>query len=181
MTDFIDRLQEANDRDTRVRAALRRSLTFDPGTYYAAFPHVERWLGQDASPWRRRVHYLVAGLWAMHWKEGRPGPAVPMGEAMARYARQHHSYEQLDNGDSSTERRFITLLDADAEQLPHRLRQTVALLKDEHLDFGALLGDLLRWSAPHRPTQLKWAREFYRSFRPDAATDTPTTTQEETA
>ncbi len=36
---------------------------------------------------------------------------------------------------TSTERRFITLLDADPDQLPNRLRQMVALLKDYNLDF----------------------------------------------
>jgi CRISPR system Cascade subunit CasB len=181
MSTFIDWLERANERNTRVRAVLRRSLAFDPGAHPAAYPYVEPFLSDDDSGWRRQVHYLVAALWAMHWKAGRSEPVLPMGEAMARYAMQRHTREQLDKGDSSTERRFVALLDADAQQLPHRLRQVIALLKDEAIDFNALLTDLLRWHVSHKPAQQIWAREFYRALRPITSTDNPTTIQEETA
>ena len=100
---------------------------------------------------------------------------------MARYATQRHSREQIEKGDSSTERRFVALLDADAEQLPHRLRQAIALLKDETIDFGVLLNDLLYWHAQRKPSQLKWARDFYRTLKPDNSDDNPTADQEGTA
>lgn len=182
MSGFIEWLARANERDTRVRAVLRRSLTFDPGAHPPAYPYVEPFLADDDSPWRRQVHYLVAALWAVHWREGRPMPALTVAQAFARYALQHHDREQLDKGNSSTERRFVALLDADAEQLPQRLRQATALLKDETLDFAALLADLRYWQAHHKLTQQKWAREYYRALRPnaDATTDT-TTAGEETA
>lgn len=175
MSSFIDWLISANERDTRVRAVLRRSLAFEPGTYPPAYPYVESFLQDDDFGWRRTVHYLVAAVWAMHWKAGRSDPALPIGQAMARHATQHHSREQLDRGDSSTERRFVALLDADAEQLPHRLRQAIALLKDETIDFDVLLNDLLYWHAQHKPKQLMWARDFYRTLKPATSDYDPTT------
>src|SRR5574337_42847 len=135
MNAFLNWLENLNERDTRVRAVLRRSLAFAPGAFPAAFPYVEPFLKDDAPHWRRQAHYLVAALWAVHWKEGRPGSALPIGEAAACHALTQHTREQLAKGTSSTERRFIALLDADPEQLPHRLRQMVALLKEQPLDF----------------------------------------------
>lgn len=171
MTTFIDWLQSCSERDTRVRAVLRRSLAFDPGIHAPAYPYVERFLPDAASAWRRNTHYLVAALWALHWREDRSGPPLGIGRAVADHARKHHA--QLDKGDSSTERRFVALLDADAEQLPHRLRQMVALLKDETLDFETLLRDLLRWNEAHKPAQQQWARDFYRALGPETTADNP--------
>lgn len=181
MSAFIDWLERINERDSRARAVLRRSLAFDPGAHPPAYPYVERFLADDDSSWRRQVHYLVAALWAMHWKDGRAGPALTLAQAFARHALQHHDRDQLDKGGSSTERRFVALLDSDPEQLPHRLRQAVALLKDETIDFDPLLTDLLYWQASRKPTQQKWAREYYREPRPDADTANEATTKEETA
>lgn len=181
MTAFIDWLHSCSERDTRVRAVLRRSLAFEPGTYAPAYPYVEPFLRDSASAWRRSAHYLVAALWALHWREDRSGPALPVGRAIAQYARQHHLREQLERGDSSTERRFVALLDADAEQMPHRLRQMVALLKDETLDFDTLLRDLLRWNEPHKPAQQQWARDFYRTLDAEAPADTAAHTASDTA
>lgn len=170
MSAFLDWLESLNERDTRVRAVLRRSLTFAPGAYPAAFPYVEPFLKEDAANWRREVHYLVAALWAMHWKEGRPSPALPVGRAAAMY--------QLKSGSASTERRFIALLDADSEQLPHRLRQMIALLKEETIDFDALLDDLLRWQDERKRTQNAWARDFYRALNRETDPEQETETEQ---
>ncbi len=59
----------------------------------------------------------------------------------------------------------INLLDADRDQLPHRLRQMIALLKDYDLDFEALLTGLLSWEDDRKRTQNQWARDFYRNTR----------------
>lgn len=159
MSAYLEWLEDLNKRDSRVRAVLRRSLAFDPGTFPAAFPYVERFLKDDDSTWRRQVHYLVAALWASHWKAERSGSKQPIGTAAALH--------QLASQSASTERRFIALLDADADALPYRLRQIVALLKDQSIDFDALLKDLLRWSSPGKHTQNLWARQFYRLLKKD--------------
>jgi len=98
--------------------------------------------------------YLVAGLWAQHWRVGRRGPELTIGKACATY--------QSASGSTSTERRFISLLDADADQLPYRLRQMIALLKEQAIDFDDLLKGLLYWNDDRKRTQNAWARDFYR-------------------
>jgi CRISPR system Cascade subunit CasB len=155
MTGFIEWLEDLNKKDTKVRAVLRRSLAFDPGTFTLAYPYVEPFVKAEDNSWRRKMLYLVAGLWAAHWREGRTGVPMPIGKASATY--------QVVSGSTSIERRFITLLDADPDQLPHRLRQMMALLKDQVIDFEELLKGLLYWNDDRKRTQNTWARDFYRS------------------
>lgn len=155
MNGFIKWLEGMNDKDTKARAVLRRSLAFEPGGYVPAFPYVEPFVKGEGNSFRREMFYLVAGLWASHWREGRNGPPLGIGEACAAY--------QAASKSTSTERRFINLLDADSDQLPHRLRQMTALLKDQALDFEALLQGLCYWNDEQKRTQNAWARDFYRN------------------
>jgi len=171
MSGFIEWLEGLNEKDTRVRAVLRRSLAFDPGQYVPAYPYVEPFMKDEGNSWRREVHYLVAGLWAAHWREDRAGERMPLGKACAAY--------QMASGSTSTERRFIALLDADRDQLPHRLRQMIALLKDQPISFDALLTGLLYWNDDQKRTQNTWARDFYRNM--SQKTETEPTSQEEKA
>lgn len=156
MSGFVAWLQKLNTGDTKVRAVLRRSLAFDPGSYIPAYPYVEPFIKDEANPWRRQVYYLVAGLWAVHWREGPPGHPVSLAKACAAYQRA--------TGSASTEARFINMLDADSTQLPHRLRQMISLLKDQDIDFDALLTGLLNWDDDLKRTQYAWAREYYRNL-----------------
>jgi CRISPR system Cascade subunit CasB len=157
MSRFIDVLEARGEKDTKLRATLRRSLSFAPGVYVPAYPYVESFVKDAGLPWRREAHYLVAGLWAAHWREGLRGEVLSVGEACA-------AHQKNVAGSTSTERRFINLLDADTDQLPHRLRQMIALLKDQPIDFDALLNGLLYWNDDEKPTQKAWARDYYRSI-----------------
>jgi CRISPR system Cascade subunit CasB len=157
MNGFIEWLERLNEKDTKVRAVLRRSLAFDPGKFTPAYPYVEPFLKDEESYWRRNVCYLVAGLWANHWRVGRAGVPMTLGNACASY--------QLASGSTSTERRFINLLDADTDQLPHRLRQMLALLNEQSIDFGDLLNKLFYWNDDQKRTQNNWARDFYRNLK----------------
>lgn len=169
MSGFIAWLEKLNESDGKARAVLRRSLAFDPGQHIPAFPYVEPFLKGEESGWRRDMHYLVAALWAAHWREGRTGAALPLARACAAH--------QLKSGSASTERRFISLLDADREQLPHRLRQMVVLLGEQPVDFEALLNDLLGWNRDDKRTQNAWARDFYRALAPASETQLETLTE----
>lgn len=156
MSAFIEWLENLNEKDTKVRAVLRKSLAFDPGKHVPAYPYVEPFLKDEDNSWRRRTYYLVAGIWAAHWLKDRSGKAMPIGKACAVH--------QIASGSTSTEQRFITLLDADADQLPHRLRQMAALLKEQAIDFDSLLTGLLYWNDDQKRTQNAWARDFYRNL-----------------
>jgi CRISPR system Cascade subunit CasB len=155
MRGLIARLEQLNEDDRKVRAVLQRSLAFDLGTYVPAYSYVEPFVAKEDSTRSREILYLVAGLWAAHWKAGRGGQRITIASACALYARQ--------TGSLSIERRFIALLDADEAQLPHRLRQMIALLKEYPLDFERLLNDLLYWNSAEKHVQNRWAREFYQS------------------
>lgn len=169
MSGLIAWLEQLNETDSKARAVLRRSLAFDPGQHIPVFPYVEPFLKGEESGWRRDMHYLVAALWAAHWREGRTGAALPLARACAAH--------QIKSGSASTERRFISLLDADREQLPHRLRQMVALLGEQPIDFEALLHDLLQWNRDDKGTQNSWARNFYRTLTPASQTQPDTATE----
>ena len=172
MSGFIEWLEDLNKKNTKVRAVLRRSLAFDPGTYVSAYPYVESFVKDENNTWRRDIHYLVAGLWAAHWREGRHREPMLFGKACQKlYCEKEKS--------PSIERRFITLLDSDHGQLPHRLRQMLALLKEYPIDFGALLTSLLYWNDNLKRTQTAWAREFYRNTQEEM--EKKPTTQEEQA
>jgi len=167
MSGFVEWLEGLNEKDTKVRAVLRRSLAFDPGMFVPAYPYVEPFMKGGDSFWRREVHYLVAGLWAVHWRKERLGQPMSVGKACAAY--------QAASGSASTERRFIALLDADANQLPHRLRQMLSLLKELSIDFEELLKGVLFWNDDQKRTQKAWARDFYRNmeFENEMTTHTP--------
>ena len=80
MSGFIEWLEGLNEKDTRVRAVLRRSLAFEPGQFVPAYPYVEPFVKDEGSSWRREVHYLTGGLWAAHWREGRTGEPMSLGK-----------------------------------------------------------------------------------------------------
>jgi len=178
MSGFIAWLEDMNERDTRVRALLRRSLAFDPGAHIPVYPYVEPFLKGVAEGWRRQMHYLVAGLWAAHWREGQPISKIKLAVAIGQHdlARRKSLGEVEHRKPSSTEKRFINLIDADEEQLPHRLRQMVALLNDQPIDFQALLSDLLYWNSDDKRAQNAWARGYYRTLNPIESPDAETET-----
>lgn len=179
MSGFIEWLESLNKKDTRVRAVLRRSLAFDPGQYVPAYPYVEPFVKDNDNSWRRKMLYLVAGLWAAQWQEGQTGQRLSLGKACAVFDTEKRKTMSKDDRQklTSTEKRFVTLLDSDRDQLPHRLRQMIALLKEQPIDFDVLLTGLLYWNNDQKRTQNAWARDFYRNM--DQEIETELTTQEE--
>ncbi len=166
MSGFIEWLEGLNEKDSKARAELRRSLAFDPGTFIRAFPYVEPFVKDKDNSWRREMHYLVAGLWAAHWRESQGGQPMPFGKACAVFdseKRKKMSLEDL-RKTTSWETRLVTLVEAECVQLPHRLRQMVALLKEQAIDFNALLTGLLYWNDDQKCTQNAWARDFYKNM-----------------
>jgi len=162
MSTFIESLEQMTARDSKVRAVLKRSLAFDPGTHPPAFPFVEYRVQDEEGNWNRQMYYLVAGLWAMHWREGQGAPMTLAQAAAIIDRKQRKNASPADKGkNTAIERRFIALLDADETQLPHRLRQMISLLKDHAIEFDDLLKDLRSWNHPARFVQIKWAKQFY--------------------
>ncbi|HCW95242.1 type I-E CRISPR-associated protein Cse2/CasB [Pseudomonas sp. S5(2021)] len=155
---FIAHLLALKERDRGALAALRHSLSFEPGAYPKAFPYVERFAGnavheRDA---RRLALYAVAGLFARHPEQAPQSLASALGELQHRRA------------STSIEGRFIALLGADAENIVDYLRQVIGLLAADSIgcDYAQLLKDLSQWMNPATdPSRLRqrWARDYYRA------------------
>ncbi|WP_140724745.1 MULTISPECIES: type I-E CRISPR-associated protein Cse2/CasB [Gammaproteobacteria] len=164
---FIEHLSALRERDTGAMAALRHSLTFDPGAYPRAFPYVERFVGADrpaTDAWRVAL-YAVAGLFARYPEQQDRSFAAAFG----RLLRERES--------QSIEQRFIALLEADADNILDYLRQAISLLAAEGigLDYARLLDDLAVWMNPnvdHDRLRQRWARDFYRAAEFQADSDT---------
>ncbi|EKD82160.1 MAG: CRISPR-associated CSE2 family protein [uncultured bacterium] len=157
MNNMISWLENASQTNTKIRAVLRRSLSFPPGAFPGAYPYIEPFIRLEASNWEREMCYLVAGLWAINSAGKDDVQPIRLEEACA-------GYYQKKEMPPSFETRFITLLDADSDQLSHRLRQIITLLKEYKIDFDTLLKDLMYWRASSKPAQNRWAREFYRNL-----------------
>src|SRR6185312_2649609 len=71
------------------------------------------------------------------------------------------------------EKRFIDLLDTDADELPYKLRQAITLIARDNvgLDWVLLIKDLGRWTRPERWVQKEWARGFWASAEPETNSD----------
>lgn len=167
---FIRHLQHIKERDRGALAILRRSLSFEPGAYPAAYPYVERYVPQDrhAQDSFRLALYVVAGLYASHPVQSEQSFAGSLGELL----RKRES--------PSLEKRFVALLGADPENLADYLRQSVSLLASEAIgcDYAALTNDVAIWLDPRidpdrrDAVRQRWARDFYRHAQPFSEPET---------
>jgi CRISPR system Cascade subunit CasB len=112
-------------------------------------------------------YFLVATLYALTTRGGehaRQSNGMSVGTALGRL-RQAQLVATGLRPDTrvSLDRRFATLCDADADQLPFRLRQIVRLLyaQSQTLDWERLLRDLAGWEHPEHWVQQRWMREYY--------------------
>jgi CRISPR system Cascade subunit CasB len=166
---FVNYLVGLKEGDRGALAHLKRSLSFEPGTYWRAYPYVERFVGMDkhADDPRRRAMYLAAGLFALHPLHN---DGVSFASACGRIGRERDS--------ASIEQRFIALLGAEPESLPTLLRQSVSMLAadGQGCDYVCLLEDLAHWLNPFKPEardqlRQRWARDFYRANEPYVASN----------
>jgi len=66
-------------------------------------------------------------------------------------------------GSDSLEKRFISLLGAQGNELIQRLREIIGLAKSQEIpiDYGSLLRDILNWENPDQTVQFQWARDYW--------------------
>lgn len=148
----------------RLRRCAGQTLTESRNVYDVFFSLV---VGTPHADYHQETYFLLATLYALTTRGSdarRPGGGVSLGLAL-RALRQEQLAATGRNADDkiSLDRRVAALLDADAEQLPFRLRQIVRLVHshDQQLDWSKLLRDLLNWEHPKRFVQPRWAREYY--------------------
>jgi len=172
---FINRLEEiagvttgegekAKGEDRAALAALRRGLGREAGAAWDSYPIVMRYVRRDAGRTEENAFFTVAALFGLYpsasWRRSGENDKRPtnLGASLAILKSK--------NPDSdSIERRFVALLNADAEDLPTHLRHAVSLIKASDvpipIDWIKLLGHLRSWNSPERWVQRDWSRAFW--------------------
>lgn len=143
----------AKKQDRASLAHLRRGLGRKPGDAMEMYPYVGRFAGEGSGKAHERAVFLTAALFAYY--PDAPQNAGDLGS----------SVKQIAEKSDSIERRFVALLDADAEDLHYYLRQMIGLLKANSVpvNWEQLFKDLRNWSHDDRFVQRKWARSFWGS------------------
>ena len=147
---YLQRLASGGPRG--ALADLAAELGKRPGTN----PRSVRWLARwtvHVSQAEVARHHLIAALFAAH---PAGAPEGNLGLTMAQIALRRRLTPSL-------ERRFVALLEADAEDVGEHLRHIVYLARaaDVPLHWAQLLADLRCWDDPLRRVQAKWARSFW--------------------
>ncbi len=171
---FINRLEElagvktgagenARGEDRAALAALRRGLGREAGANWESYPIVMRYVRRDAKRTEENAFFTVAALFGLY-----PSASWRRSEDDKRPTNLGASLAILKNKNpdsDSIERRFVALLNADAEDLPTHLRHAVSLIKASDtpilIDWIKLLGHLRSWNSPDRWVQRDWSRAFW--------------------
>ncbi|MHB1424626.1 MAG: type I-E CRISPR-associated protein Cse2/CasB [Gemmataceae bacterium] len=145
---------DGNHRDAATLAKLRRGLTEYPAERDIwVFGHLRR-----VGPEHEEQAALLASLFALWHQGGRSHSQQTPNSFGASYGKL-----RIVTGSESIEKRFASLIDSHADDLPAKLRHAVTLLrsKDIPINWEQLLLDLLAWRAEKRPAQRRWARDFW--------------------
>jgi CRISPR system Cascade subunit CasB len=119
------------------------------------------WLFRRVPDFALDAAVLAAGLFA--WTKGdcRQTEGVNFGEAFGADLTLEEKKQR--------EKRFIDLLDTDAEELPYKLRQAITLITRDGvgLDWVRLIRHIGQWDHPARRVQTEWARGFWATAEPE--------------
>ena len=166
-------------RGRAALAALRRGVGREPGENLEPYRYLAPWLA-SASWDEERAYYLIATLFATHRTSWPPNDSGPTERRHNLGASLSVLAAQLKDGEAESEqtpidRRIVALLNCSREDLPHHLRQAVALLKskDVPVDWLQLLKDVRRWDRRDSPVQRAWARAFWGNEGGGQHTDLP--------
>ncbi|HMO82185.1 MAG TPA: type I-E CRISPR-associated protein Cse2/CasB [Pyrinomonadaceae bacterium] len=143
----------AKRKDRAALAHLRRGLGRKPGEAMEMYPYVGKYLREAPNRAYERAVFLTSALFADYPEA--PQNAGDLGS----------SVRQIKDKSDSIERRFVALLDADAEDLHYYLRQMIGLLRanDVPVNWERLFKDISNWGSDSRYVQRKWARSFWGS------------------
>jgi len=144
---YLESLAGETALDRGALAKLRRAL-YDP---LEAYPVILPYLPENVSEYELNLYALLAALFSIN---PHTAPDGNMGAHMRLAAG-----EQIE----ATERRFVNVLRANAEDLPVLLRQSVSYLrsKDVAVNWEQLRRNLLAWNDAERYVQKNWARSFW--------------------
>ena len=158
---FAEYLESLYERDDRAAlASLRRGLGRAPGEAGEMHRYVVPRV-QGLKVWQEDAYYIVAALFALH--PGRSWRAP--GDGAKQKTNLGASLGILAQESPSVERRFVALLNARVEELPHHLRNIISLLKSSQkeipVDWAQLIENITRWNHENRRVQREWSRAFW--------------------
>jgi CRISPR system Cascade subunit CasB len=161
LVEALTRLADPDSPNRAVLAHLRRGLD---GPLDYSLGRVG-WLFRRAPDFALNAAVLAAGLFA--WVKGdcKQKEKVNFGGAFGAELTLEQKQQR--------EKRFIDLLDTDADEMPYKLRQAVTLMARDKvgLDWVLLIWDLVRWGDPDRRVQKDWARGFWAAPEKEIAVD----------
>ena len=167
--EFVGHLQRLNTRLNRgALAALRRGLGKRLGEEGDSLRIFYRYLPQGVERQAEDSYYLIASIFALYpdtpsYPENTPAYQRNLGASFAGLEKNQGQGNSDPNATSSTERRFVALLNSNSEDLHTHLRHAISPLKakDIPVDWAVLLRDLLWWDSDSRRVQRQWARAFW--------------------
>lgn len=144
-------------QDRAALANLRRGLGKPPKTVMEMYPYLGQFLSHEPKPRYETAVFIVAALFAYY--PDAPGNVRDLGDSIRR----------IKNDSDSIEKRFVALLNAEAEDLPYYLRQIIGLLKSKEIavNWNLLLNHVTNWNSDKRYVQTAWARSFWGNFSSD--------------
>lgn len=142
-------------QDRAALANLRRGLGKPPKTSMEMYPYLGQFLSNEPKHSYEDAVFIVAALFAYY--PDAPGNVGNLGASL----------RQLKDESDSIEKRFVALLNAEAEDLPYYLRQIIGLLKSKEIavNWEQLFRDVQYWNSDKRFVQQAWARGFWGNSR----------------
>ncbi len=140
-------------QDRAALAHLRRGLGRTPGESMEMYPYVGRFIREHTNESHDRAVFLTSALFADY-----PDAAQNVGDL-------GRSIRLIADKSDSIERRFVALLDAEADDLHYYLRQMIGLLRANSIavNWEQLFKDIRAWGSEMRFVQRNWARSFWGS------------------
>jgi len=146
----------ARRKDRRALAVLRKGLAAAPGMDPICYPYVFPIIPSDLAPWKQRLAFTIASLFALHPESTDRGNLGT-------------SFHQIGKPSESIEKRFVALLSCHRDDLAHHLRQAISLLrsKEVRVNWLQLVRDIESWNRDDRVVQRRWAAEYWGSTAPE--------------
>lgn len=151
---FIKYLESlVKQKDRAALANLRRGLGKPPQTAMEMYPYLGQFLSQEPKRNYENAIFIVAALFAYY--PDAKSTSGNLGASLRRYFEETKS--------DSVEKRFVALLNAEADELPNYLRQIVGLLKSKEIavNWEQLFKDVQFWNSENSRVREKWARGFW--------------------
>lgn len=171
--EFIYNLSKLDDGErARLKRNAGNSLAESHQVHLLFFQKIAPY---GIQPWDEDRYFLLATLYPFDKmqrekdrKKGREDKDIEDGETdVSRPSTLGTSFRHARSQQNETgfDRRFSRLLDADEDQLPFQLRQTIIRLTNDWItiNWEQLTKDVLSWTHPDRYVQRQWARDYVAS------------------